>query len=64
MAFAVPIFSEGFGLQLKQMRNVVVHYGNIGCGVSRSRIQNPIEFFLKMTCFKGYLLKLNEHFQA
>ena len=29
-------------------------YGNSGCGVSRLRIQNPIDFCLKVKCTKGF----------
>ena len=30
-----------------------LHYGNTGCGVSISGIQNQIDFCLKVKCFKG-----------
>ena len=29
-------------------------YGNTGCGVSRSRVKNPVEVYLKVKCSKGF----------
>ena len=30
------------------------HYGNAGYGVSLSEIQNPIDFWFKVKCSKGF----------
>ena len=40
--------------QLQSKPNYTTGYGNTGCGVSRSGIQNPIDFFIKVKCSKGF----------
>ena len=56
----VSLFYSG-GLSIKKtVQDLILkcnfnRYGNIGCGVSRLGIQNPIDFNLKLKCSKGFL---------